>query len=331
MRSIFVVGLAAFVAAGDPNSQPNPFRTIEGWVQLPAGMQWAEGVTPGGTAGQVVGIDFDRQGNIILIRRADPPLLKFDGSGRKLLKAWGHGMFVQTHGLHVDREGFVWATDSDGQAGKGFQVYKFSADGELLMTLGTKGVSGEAPGRFVAPTDVAVARNGDVFVADGHANNELNHRIVKYSRDGTFIKAWGRKGSGPGEFNGPHDIAIDSRGRLFVADRGNSRVQVFDQEGRLLDQWKQFGRPEVLTIARDDTLVVTDTQSGPSTNPPFRRGIRIGSARDGSVKYFIPDSADPASATSGPVAIAVDKTGSIFAADIVGVSGFPHMLKKYVR
>jgi sugar lactone lactonase YvrE len=318
--------------AGDrANAQPNPYRTIENWIQLPPGMEWAQGTAPQQFPGQVVGVDFDAAGDIIVIRRADPPLLKFDPTGRRLLQQWGEGLFVQTHGLYVDREGFIWATDADGRDGNGYQVFKFSPEGKVVMVLGKKGVSSEEPGAFVAPTDLTIAPNGDIFISDGHAASGLNHRIVKYSKDGRFIKAWGKRGSGPGEFNGPHDIAMDSKGRIFVADRGNSRVQIFDQEGTLLDEWRQFGRPEVMTI-KNDMLFVTDTQSGDRVNAPFKRGIRIGSVNDGIVRALIPDTANPRSNSSGAVAIAVDNPGAVYTADIFGeAGGHAHMLKKYVR
>jgi sugar lactone lactonase YvrE len=319
-------------AGNQPNAQPNPYRTEENFLQLPAGMEWPQGAAPGTAfAGQVVGLDFDAQGNIIAMRRADPPFLKFDPSGKKLLKTWGDGLIVMTHGLLVDREGFIWATDSDGKDGKGFQVFKFNPDGQVVMTLGTRGVAGEGPNTFVAPTDLAIASNGDIFIADGHANSGPNHRIVKYSKEGKFIKAWGKRGTGPGEFNGPHDIAIDSTGRLFVSDRGNSRVQIFDQEGKVLDEWRQFGRPEVMFIDRNDLLYVTDSQSNAKTNVPYKKGIRVGSTKDGVVRYFIPDTAATES-SSGAVAIAVDAKGSIYTADVFGMAGgFSRMLKKYVR
>ena len=342
---IFVVALLAVVAgvtlggqgAGSrqeavnrPNAQPNPYRTTENWVQLPSGMEWAQGA-PQQFPGQVVGVDFDAKGDVIVIRRADPPLLMFDPSGRRLLQRWGDGLFVQTHGLYVDREGFIWATDADGKEGKGYQVFKFSPDGQVIMTLGKRGVSSEEPGAFVAPTDLTIASNGDIFISDGHATSGLNHRIVKYSKNGRFIKAWGKTGSGAGEFDGPHDIAMDSKGRIFVADRGNSRVQIFDQNGKLLDEWRQFGRPEVMTI-KNDMLYVTDSQSGERANAPFRRGVRVGSVKDGIVQYFIPDTANPQSNSSGAVAIAVDKRGDIYTADIFGeAGGHAHMLKKYAR
>src|SRR5207253_10527884 len=143
--------------------------------------------------------------------------------------------------------------------------------------------------------DVVTAPNGDIFVADGHGGNS-NARIVKFSKDGTFIKTWGRKGSGPGEFDTPHAITIDSQGQIFVGDRGNNRVQIFDQDGKFLAEWKQFGRPSGVYIDRHDVLYVADSQSNPAANPPvnapFQQGIRIGSVKDGKVVAFIPETVE---------------------------------------
>src|SRR5216684_5705590 len=197
-------------------------------------------------------------------------------------------MFVQPHGMTLDRDGNLWVTDAQNKEGKGQQVFKFSPDGKVLMTLGKAGVAGEGPDVFNGPTDVVVAPNGDIFISDGH-DPMSNGRVVKFSKDGKFIKAWGKHGSGPGEFITPHSIAMDSRGRIFVADRGNSRVQIFDQDGKFIDQWKQFGRPSGIFISKDDTLYSVDSQSDDKVNPGVKRGIRIGSAKDGSVKYFVPD------------------------------------------
>jgi len=202
-------------------------------------------------------------------------------------------MFVQPHGLSLDAEGNVWVTDVNASNGKGHQVFKFSRDGGVLMRLGKPGVAGNGPDTFSQPSAVVVAPNGDIFVADGHIGDDSNARVVKFSKDGTFIKAWGTKGTGPGQFDGPHCIAMDSRGRLFVCDRSNNRIQIFDQDGNFLDQWKQFGRPSGIFINASDTMFVIDSESknvpGYGYNPGGLRGIRIGSAKDGTVAAFIPD------------------------------------------
>jgi hypothetical protein len=305
--------ICAEISAAATNSLPNPYRAVENWAQLPAGMEW----------GQVISAEPDAHGNIWVFHRKDPAILEFDSSG-KFLKSFGAGMFVQAHGLTIDRDGNIWATDAQARDGKGQQVFKFSPEGKILMRLGKAGVAGNGPDTFNGACDVAIAANGDIFVADGHGG-ETNARIVKFSKDGKFVKSWGKKGSGPGEFDTPHSIAFDSKGRLFVADRGNSRIQIFDQDGKFIDQWKQFGRPSGIYISKGDILLSVDSQSDEKTNPGVKRGIRIGSAKDGSVKSFVPDLAtDPQIALAE--GISVDAKGDVYAA---GVSSMA--LHKFVK
>jgi sugar lactone lactonase YvrE len=185
------------------------------------------------------------------------------------------------------------------------------------MTLGKAGVSGSGPDLFDQPTDVVVAPNGDIFVADSHRNGK-NNRIVKFTKDGKFIKEWGKKGSSPGEISEPHSIAMDSRGRLFVGDRENNRIQIFDQDGRFLDQWRQFGRPSGIFIAKDDTIYVADSESGPNSGANelmgTKKGIRVGSARDGSVTAFIEDMESTTPEHSGAEGLGVDVQGNVYGA-----------------
>ncbi len=237
------------------------------------------------------------------------------------MKSFGAGMFVSPHGIHVDRQGNVWVTDGNARGMKGHQVFKFSPDGKVLMTLGKAGVAGDGPDTFNQPSDVLVAPNGDIFVADGHGGKS-NARIVKFSKDGKFIKTWGKQGSGPGEFDTPHNLAMDSNGRLFVADRGNSRIQIFDQDGMFLSEWRQFGRPSGVFIDRKDVLYAADTQSDEKTNPGYKRGIRIGSAKDGKVTALITD-ADPDGTGEG---VAADAEGNVY-----GSLTAKQALKKYVK
>lgn len=295
------------------NNLPDPYSPVENWAQLPAGLEW----------GQVISVQPDAHGNIWVFHRKDPPILEFNASG-KFVKSFGAGMFVQPHGLTVDRDGNIWVTDQSAKDGKGEQATKFSPEAKVLMTLGKAGVAGPGNDTFNGPCDVAVAANGDIFVADGHGG-DTNARVVKFSKDGKFIKAWGKKGSGPGEFDTLHRLAMDSRGRLFVADRGNNRIQIFDQDGNFIAQWHQFGRPSGIFISKDDTLYSVDSQSDEMTNPGVKRGIRIGSAKDGSVKAFIPDlSTNPQIALAEGVA--ADSKGDIYAA---GVSSMG--LHKFVK
>jgi DNA-binding beta-propeller fold protein YncE len=271
-----------------PNSAPNPYRVDEGWAKLETGRKW----------GAAVGVDIDRDGKSVWVfdrcATADDcsasnlnPIQKFDGSG-KLVTSFGAGLFNYPHALYVDRDDNIWV--SDGRAknnGKGQTVMKFSAAGKLLMTLGKPGVAGNGPDTFNGPSDVLVAPDGSIFVADGHGG-ETNARVVKFTKDGKFIKSWGKKGSGPGEFDAPHALAMDSAGRLFVGDRSNSRIQIFDQDGKFLAEWRQFGRPSGLYIDKNDILYVADSNSNEMTNPGFGWGIRIGSVKDGKVTAYIP-------------------------------------------
>jgi len=314
------------VGAQPANTQPNPYRTVEGWAKLPAGRTW----------GATSAVDVARDGRSIWIAErcgantcagsSLPAVLLFDESGR-LTTSFGAGMFVFPHGMHVDRGGNVWVTDARGRDGKGHQVFKFSADGKVLLVLGKAGVSGEGPDVFNQPSDVAVAANGDVFVADGHDENS-NARIVKFSKDGKFIKAWGKHGKGAGEFEVPHGLAFDSRGRLFVADRGNNLIQIFDQEGKFLEEWKQFSRPSGIYIDKNDVIYVADSESNRKTNPGWKRGIRVGRVKDGKVTAFIPDpEPDPEKVvTSAAEGVAADARGNVYGAEVGS-----RAVKKYVK
>jgi DNA-binding beta-propeller fold protein YncE len=293
--------------AQDVNAAPNPYRALDTWAQLPQGRVF----------GQAIGIDIDRDGKSVWVfdrcgaktctGSQLAPIQKFDASG-KLVASFGAGMFNFPHGLFADRDGNVWVSDGKGEGGKGHTVFKLSPDGKVLMTLGTPGVAGTDEHHFNAPSDVVVAPNGDIFVADGHGG-DTNARIVKFSKDGKFITAWGHKGPGPGEFDTPHGIALDSAGHLYVADRSNNRVQVFDQDGKLLADWKQFGRPSGVFVDKHDMIYVADSQSGEKFNKPFQQGIRIGSVKDGKVVAFI---VDPTNTSEMPEGVAADDEGNVF-------------------
>src|SRR5712672_2327640 len=221
--------------------------------------------------------------------------MKFDEKG-KLVKSFGGGMINFSHGLHVDRDNNIWVSDAAAENnGKGHTVMKFSQDGKLLMTLGKPGIAGDGPDAFNAPSAVLVAPNGDIFVGDGHGEN-TNARVVKFSKEGKYIKTWGKAGKAPGEFEAPHTFAMDSSGRLFVGDRGNNRIQIFDQDAKFLAEWKQFSRPSGVYIDKNDVIYVADSQSDEKRNPGFKQGIRIGSAKDGKVTAFIPAEAQLGSA-----------------------------------
>jgi DNA-binding beta-propeller fold protein YncE len=295
--------------AQDANSAPNPYRPDAGWAKQPMGRGF----------GMVIGLNVARDGKSMWIfdrcgaRSCEDskiaPLNKYDENGH-VVASIATGLTVFPHGLYVDKDDNVWITDgqADKNKKKGETVMKLSPEGKVLMTLGTPGEAGDDGAHFNGPSDVVVAPNGDIFVADGHGE-KTNARIVKFSADGKFIKAWGKLGSAPGEFNVPHGLAFDSAGRLFVADRANSRIQIFDQDGKFLDQWKQFGRPSGIWIDKSDTVYVADSQSNDKTNPGFKQGIRIGNAKDGKVTGFIEESQFLGSLEG----VGVDDKGNVFA------------------
>ena len=249
----------------------------------------------------------------------DAPVIGLDRSTGRPRIRFGTGLFVWPHGIEVDRDGNVWVTDGRAAGGKGLQVIEFAPDGRELMRIGEAGVAGDGPYQFSGPTDVAIAADGSIFVTDGH-ETDSNHRVMKYSPTGQFILSFGEFGSGPGQFNVPHAIAIDSRGRLYVADRDNSRIQIFDQQGNYLDEWKQFGRPSGIAITPDDTIYVSDNQSNDVRNPGVSRGIRVGKATSGVVFAFIPDPEfDPArEQETSAHGIAVDAYGDVYGAEVWG-------------
>jgi DNA-binding beta-propeller fold protein YncE len=206
----------------------------------------------------------DGKGSIFVFRASDPPVLIFNREG-ELRKTWGDGLFPDAHSIDLDREGNLWLTDRDAHV-----VYKYTSDGKQLMTLGKKGVAGDnkSTDTFNGPADVAIAANGDIFVADGH----FNSRIVHFSKDGKFINIiGGAKGPGPGQLDVPHAVVIDSKGRLVVADEQptahNARIQIFDQNGKFIEQWTGIGleQPTGLAIAADDTVYVGDTDGNSIT------------------------------------------------------------------
>lgn len=330
------------------NDHPNRHQTIEGWAKLPQGRTW----------GSTSAVDIDRDGTSIWVAERCgvnscrdsanvDPIMKFDATG-KMVKSFGRGLFNFPHGIHVDRDGNIWVTDGQnnvaagrgGRGGaaagiapatspaptKGMQVYKFSPDGALLMTLGKPGGSMPGPvtmvdgavasGYFHQPNDVLVLPNGEILVAEGHGGD--NARILRFAKDGRYIESWGRKGTGPLEFDQPHALAMDSRGRIFVGDRSNNRIQILDQSGKLLDTWYQFSRPSGIYIDRDDNIYVADSESG-SVAPArteWKRGIRIGSARDGRLTGFIPDPEAAPRSTSSAEGVAVDANGVVYGAEV---------------
>jgi hypothetical protein len=303
------------LAAG--NAMNNPYRMLESWPHL-------GDIKPGAA----IGIIPDGKGGVWLQHRSVPAILHIDSSGNILKKF--DVTFSSSHGFCQDQDGNFWAADSgtfndSADTGvRGNQVFKFSPEGKLLLTLGQAGVSKAGTDTFLQPVACRATPDGNILIADGHwprpsQGPQDGDRLVWFTRDGKFIKEFGRHGRKPGEFLGPHGLAFDSRGRLFVADRSNNRIQIFDKDMNVVDAWTQFGRPSGIWILKDDTLIVSDSESnnrigGPDDapegggnairNPGWKNGIRIGSAKDGSLKYFIE--------STRPEGLAADEHGNIF-------------------
>jgi len=321
---------------GLPNPAPNVTRN---WGQLPAGRKW----------GTTAGIDIDPlDGNIWAYERCGAgtagggpvdcdntpvdPIFKFDRKTGAVLANFGKGVMVTPHGIAVDRQGNVWVTDFAGnKAGtKGHQVHKFSPKGEKLMSLGVAGKAGNADGQFNQPNAVVVGPDGSIYVADGHDAQGMTtanavadgikrgatSRISKFAPDGKFIKSWGGIGVRHGEFRTPHALAFDARGRLWVADRGNHRVEIFDQSGTYLESRYMYGRVSGLFI-KGNTVYAIDSESGPYNDPNRRDGVRIGALDEDRITGFIPpfDRDDRVYQGTAGEGVAVDADGNVYAAE----------------
>jgi DNA-binding beta-propeller fold protein YncE len=345
------------------NSGANPYRVIRDWALLTLEKRpW------GGSNG--VAIDKDGR-TVWATDRCSPgiapgclgtksnPIHHFDESGKEI-RSFGGGMFVWPHGIHVDRDGNVWVTDAraaspeelkkyPGEDNKGSVVVKFSPEGKVLLTIGVAGGATGPNQCCWQPNDVITNEKGEIFISEGHGANP-NDRILVYSPDGkTILRQFGKRGTGPGEFNQPHALAFDGQGRLFVGDRGNNRVQIFDQSGKFIADWPQFSRPSGLFIDRNGMLYSADSESG-SVNPAhgaWKRGLRWGSVKDGKIIGFIPDPsgegvtfsekdgkpvlarADGSAGPTGTLAaegVAVDAAGNIYGAEVG-----PRKVQKYIR
>ncbi len=334
-------GASASYVTGEGLPNPAPVVT-RNWGQLPAGRQW----------GTTAGVEIDPiDGNIWAYERCGAgaaggagggavdcetspvdPIFKFDRKTGAVLANFGKNIMITPHGIAVDKTGNVWIADFSGnKAGtKGHQVHKFSPKGEKLMSLGIAGKPGNADGQFNQPNDVVIGPDGSIYVSDGHDAQGMTtnaaiaeglkrgatSRISKFTPDGKFIKSWGKIGVRHGEFRTPHAMVFDSKGRLWVADRGNHRIEIFDQEGNYLDSRYAFSRISGLFI-KGETLYAIDSESGPLNHPNWRDGVRIGPVDEDRVTGFIPpfEREDRAYQGVAGEGVAVDADGTVFAAE----------------
>jgi DNA-binding beta-propeller fold protein YncE len=346
------------------NDAPNPYRTIENFFKLPDGRSWGStSLVDIDRNGKDIW-SVDRCGANSCVSDAatgalnpEDIIFKFDGATGAVLAHFGGGMIVMPHGIYVDKDDDVWVTDNADNAPraargaapagappaaagrgpaappspgagatKGHQVFKFSPTGKLLMTLGKPG--GSLTECCFQPNDVIVGPDSSIYVSQGHNDAGGPQVVWKFTKDGKLIKQFGKFGHGRGEFDQPHALAFDAAGRLYVGDRNNNRIQIFDQNGSLLDIWYQFSRPSGLFIDKHDMLYSADSESvAVSRNHlGWKNGIRIGSVKDGKVIAFIPDPAMNPTNTSAAEGVAADDAGNIYGAEVG-----PRALKKYVK
>jgi sugar lactone lactonase YvrE len=292
---------------------PNPYRQVANWASPPR--PWSP----------VNAVAVDPDNNLWAVDRCETdgcvPVIELGPDG-KTRKNFGADLFVEPHQAAIDKEGNLWVADATPKGMKGMQVTKLSPDGRVLLKLGKPGQGAGETGLdiFDSPTGVAVASTGDIYISEGHGEARPNNsRIMVFTKDGKFIKTFATLGSGDGQLRSPHALAFDSQDRLYVADRGNSRIAIFDKDGKFLAAWKQFGRPSGLAIDKNDILYVADSQSSDmpgaaNYNPGCRRGIRIGSVKDGKVMYYIPPPVPRDPKMQPPIGIVVDGNGAIYAA-----------------
>ncbi|MCU1325055.1 MAG: hypothetical protein JWN34_425 [Bryobacterales bacterium] len=289
-----LVGLALAVSAAAQQAD-SKYRLVENWANFPPGVShW----------GAATGVDVDKKDNVYVLHRNEAmPVMVFDRDG-KYLRSWGKGLFKTTHFLRVDRNGKVWVTDRGDM-----QAFQFDQQGRQILTLGRKGVTGDNTSHdtFNGMADVAVAKNGDVLIADGEGPNT---RVVRFSKNGKFLQWWGGAGAGPGQFNVPHSIAVDRKGNIYVADRANNRIQIFDSSGKFQRQWTNFGTPWGLFI-KDDLIYAVDGTE--------KNCLLIADLKDGKVIEKI-------EGLNNATAVTVDSRGAIYVGEVNGTN-----VKKFVR
>lgn len=326
------------------NHLPNPYETVRNWGELPDNREWGSvSAVHVDTDGEHIWAG-DRCGANSCVGADVDPIVRLDSEGNTV-NAIGAGVLAWPHGMEVDQDGNIWVADARGANedelaeypeadNLGHQVVKFSPEGEVLMVIGTPGEAGNPPTHLTEPNDVLVAPDGHIYISETHSAQFIDDagtprsmsRISKWAPDGTFVTSWGAWGYDDGEMRSPHALAMDSQGRIFAADRGNRRIQIFDQEGNHLDTWYQFSRISGLFIDDDDVLYAIDSESDENYNPGWRKGLRIGSARTGEVWYFIPEHMSERPSGMGGYGtmgegVTVDAEGNIYAGEVGPVQG----------
>jgi DNA-binding beta-propeller fold protein YncE len=282
-----IAAAAAFAPTRDAAERLPDYRTVAGWPQLPDKMKF----------GPVSAVATDSSDQVYVFQRSKPPVLVFDKDG-KHLRSWGDGLVKTAHGLRIDRDNNVWITDIGTH-----QVTKFDGKGKVLLTVGKKDDPGDGPDQFNKPTDVAVAPSGEFYVSDGYGNS----RVVKFSKEGKRLKEWGKKGTGAGEFNLPHAVCLDDKGRVYVGDRENNRVQIFDADGKYLAQWQDSGAPFGLFLGMEKMFVADGRASQ----------VRV-LDREGKVLGRWGEKGTAAGQLSTPHWICVDSKGAVYVAEVGG-------------
>ena len=236
-RSFLATAVAATSAHG-ADFKALPYKADPEWPELPAGWNFQE--TPG--------VAVDAQDHVYVLHRGEHSLMEFTPEG-KLVRSWGDELFIRPHAVRIDPQGYIWVVDNDTH-----QVLKMDPAGRVRLVMGRMGQSGEGPNAFNRPTDVGFASDGSFYVSDGYVNS----RVAKFAAEGSFLAAWGKKGKEPGNFDLPHSVIVGPDGRVYVGDRENYRVQIFDPNGKFLEQWTDVGSPWGLALSRDNSLFLTD-------------------------------------------------------------------------
>jgi sugar lactone lactonase YvrE len=303
------------------NNTPNPFKQVENWAH--PSRPWAATSAVAVDANDNVWVaDRCGQGNCDGANAKINPIWEVSSDG-KVLKNFGAGLFVAPHSITVDKNGHLWITDYQVHNGLGNQVWELDQNGKVLLRLGKPGVKGSGPGEFDAPNQARIGPDGSLYVAEGHdsdAHAHGNARIQVFSADGKYLRQFGSLGVGPDQFAQAHDFDFDSQGRMFIADRNNNRLEIYSTDGKLLDIWRQFGRPTAVLIAHD-TIYVADSDSADDPrafeyNPDCAHGIRIGNVSDGKVSVLLPPPPEPGPYLRPVEGMAVDSHGVLYGAQV---------------